>query len=176
MADLYTTTTGTDGDWVVKLIDQYPETEPEPKMRGYQRIVNAEIFRGRYLHGFDHAESLKPNDVNHLRFSLHDIDHTFLPGHKIVVQVQSTWFPIYDRNPQRFVPNIMTAKPEDYQKATISVLSGPGQDSRIELPVNGNCSGCTLRAEDDPEPPAKEQDKKQLSQSENGPKNGVVTQ
>jgi len=176
VADLYATTTGTDGDWVVKLIDQYPENDPDPKMRGYQRIVNAEIFRGRYLKGFDHAEALKSNSVNHLRFSLHDIDHTFLPGHRIVVQVQSSWFPIYDRNPQRFVPNIMTAKPEDYQKATVSVLSGPGQDSRIELPVNGSCSGCVLRAEDDQTPPTNPEEKKQISQSGSGEKSGTVNQ
>lgn len=138
-ANLYSTTTGSDGDWVVKLIDQYPLDDPNPEMRGYQLMIAEEIFRGRYLAGFDRPTPLIPGAVNHLRFSLHDIDHTFKSGHRLLVTVQSSWFPLYDRNPQRFVPNIMTAKPEDFQKATITVLSGPAQDSTLELPINGPC-------------------------------------
>lgn len=128
IADLFASTSGTDADWVVKLIDEYPETAasaapggsaPAPQdMSGYQLIINAEIFRGRYRRSFDHPEPIPAGKVLEYRFSLHAADHTFLKGHRIKVQVQSTWFPLYDRNPQKFVPNIMTASPADFSKAT----------------------------------------------------------
>jgi hypothetical protein len=112
----------------VKLIDEYPETAAsaspggsvasQPDMAGYQLIINAEIFRGRYLKSFEHPEAIPANKVLEYRFSLHAADHTFLRGHRIKVQVQSTWFPLYDRNPQKFVANIMTASPADFSKAT----------------------------------------------------------
>ena len=129
IADLFASTSGTDADWVVKLIDEYPETAASataagsssttalPDMAGYQLIINAEIFRGRYRKSFEHPEAIPPNETLEYRFSLHAADHTFLKGHRIKVQVQSTWFPLYDRNPQKFLPNIMTASPSDFSKA-----------------------------------------------------------
>ena len=137
IADIFASTTGSDNDLVVKLIDRYPENDPVAKMRGYQLIVNAEIFRGRYLSGFDHPTALAPGSIDEYKFSLHDVDHVFKAGHTVMVEIQSTWFPLYDRNPQTFVPNIMKAKPADYQPATITIYSGPGHQSSLELPVVG---------------------------------------
>jgi putative CocE/NonD family hydrolase len=134
-ADIFASTTGSDCDLVVKLIDQYPDDDPDVKMRGYQLIVNAEIFRGRYLSGFDHPTALAPGSIHEYKFSLHDADHVFKAGHTVMVEIQSTWFPLYDRNPQIFVSNIMKAKPADYKPATITIYSGPGHDSALELPV-----------------------------------------
>ncbi len=135
VADIFASTTGSDNDLVVKLIDQYPDDDPDPKMRGYQLLTNAEIFRGRYLSGFDQPSALTPGRAYEYKFSLHDIDHVFKAGHTIMVEIQSTWFPLYDRNPQTFVPNIMKAKPSDFHPATITILSGPGHDSSLVLPV-----------------------------------------
>jgi uncharacterized protein len=135
VADVFAATTGSDNDLVVKLIDQYPDDDPDPSMRGYQLIVNAEIFRGRYLPGFDHPTALEPGSIHEYKFSLHDIDHVFKPGHSVMVEIQSTWFPLYDRNPQTFVANIMKAKPADYKPATITIYSGADHASAIELPV-----------------------------------------
>jgi uncharacterized protein len=132
IADLFASTSGTDTDWVVKLIDEYPaavsttsaasstpaSSTAQPDMSGYQLIVNGEIFRGRYRKSFEHPEAIPADQVLEYRFSLHSADHTFLKGHRIKVQVQSTWFPLYDRNPQKFLPNIMTAAPGDFAKAT----------------------------------------------------------
>jgi uncharacterized protein len=133
IADLFASTTGTDADWVVKLIDEYPETastpssvpsststsnSAQPDMAGYQLMVNGEIFRGRYRKSFEHPEAIPADQVLEYRFSLHATDHTFLKGHRIKVQVQSTWFPLYDRNPQKFLSNIMTASPGDFAKTT----------------------------------------------------------
>ena len=137
LADIFASTTGSDADLVVKLIDQYPADDPDAKMRGYQLLTNAEIFRGRYLTGFDHPAALPPNTIDEFKFSLHDVDHVFKAGHTVVVEIQSTWFPLYDRNPQTFVSNIMKAKPRDFQPATITIHSGPVQDSALELPVIG---------------------------------------
>ena len=135
VADIYASTTGSDNALVVKLIDQYPDDDPDPSMRGYQLIINAEIFRGRYLSGFDHPTALAPGSIHEYKFSLHDVDHVFKAGHTIMVEIQSTWFPLYDRNPQTFVPNIMKAKPSSYKPATITIYSGPGHDSSLELPL-----------------------------------------
>jgi uncharacterized protein len=137
VADIFASTTGSDSDLVVKLIDRYPDEDPDPKMRGYQLITNAEIFRGRYLSGFDQPTALAPGKPYEFKFSIHDVDHVFKAGHTVMVEIQSTWFPLYDRNPQTFVPNIMKAKPSDYRPATITVLSGLGHDSAIEVPVVG---------------------------------------
>jgi uncharacterized protein len=134
-ADIFAATTGTDNDLVVKLIDQYPDDDPDPTMRGYQLLTNAEIFRGRYLSGYDHPMALEAGSIREYKFSLHDVDHVFKAGHTVIVEVQSTWFPLYDRNPQTFVPSIMKAAPGDYKPATISIYSGPGHDSAIEVPV-----------------------------------------
>ncbi|MGO8672714.1 MAG: CocE/NonD family hydrolase, partial [Capsulimonadaceae bacterium] len=103
VADIFASTTGSDNDLVVKLIDEYPGDGPDSKMRGYQLIVSAEIFRGRYLSGFDHPTALAPGSIHEYKFSLHDVDHAFKPGHTVMVEIQSTWFPLYDRNPQTFV-------------------------------------------------------------------------
>ncbi len=135
VADIFASTTGSDNDMVVKLIDEYPDDDPDPKMRGYELMTNAEIFRGRYLSGFDHPTPLSPGSIHEYKFSLHDVDHVFKAGHTVMVEIQSTWFPLYDRNPQTFVPNIMKAKPADYQPATITIYSGPGHDSALEVPL-----------------------------------------
>jgi putative CocE/NonD family hydrolase len=135
IADIFASTTGTDNDMVVKLIDQYPDNDPDPKMRGYQLMTNEEIFRGRYLTSFEKPAALQAGSVREYKFSLHDVDHVFKAGHTVMVEIQSTWFPLYDRNPQTFVPNIMTAKPRDYKKATIVVYSDSDHPSRLVVPV-----------------------------------------
>ena len=129
IADLFASTTGTDCDWVVKLIDVYPDDQST--MAGYQLMVAGEIFRGRYRKSFEHPEAIPANTVEEYRYSLHAADHTFLKGHRMMVEVQSSWFPLYDRNPQRFVANIMTAAPEDFQKTTQRVYG----ESHIILPM-----------------------------------------
>ena len=139
MADIYASTTGTDNDMVVKLIDQYPDDDPDPKMRGYQLMTNAEIFRGRYLSGNDNPQALRANSIHEYRYSLHDVDHVFKAGHTVMVEVQSTWFPLYDRNPQTFVPNIMTARAADYKPATITIYSDPDHQSNLLMPLMNAC-------------------------------------
>jgi len=139
VADIFAATTGTDNDLVVKLIDQYPADDPDAKMRGYQLMTNAEIFRGRYLESFAKAAPLHSGSVYEYKFSLHDVDHVFKAGHTVLVEIQSTWFPLYDRNPQTFVPNIMTARPKDFKPATITVYSGPGHDSTLQVPLMNAC-------------------------------------
>ncbi|MGC2164049.1 MAG: CocE/NonD family hydrolase [Silvibacterium sp.] len=132
-ADLLASTSGTDSDWIVKLIDVYPAKARETQMDGYQLMIAEEIFRGRYRASYEHPEAIPANTVEEYKYSLHGADHVFLKGHRIMVQVQSTWFPLYDRNPQTFVPNIMTAKPEDYVKADQKIYAG----SHLILPVVG---------------------------------------
>jgi uncharacterized protein len=141
MADIFAATTGTDNDLVVKLIDQYPddETVSDAKMRGYQLMTNEEIFRGRYLGSFEKPTPLRSGSIHEYRFSLHDVDHVFKAGHTVMVEIQSTWFPLYDRNPQTFVPNIMTAKPEDYKPATITIFSDTEHDSTLQVPLMNAC-------------------------------------
>jgi putative CocE/NonD family hydrolase len=131
-ADLFAATTGSDADWVVKLIDVYPDDAPGG-MAGYQLMVAEEIFRGRYLKSFEQPEALKPGEVNEFKWSLHGADHTFLKGHRIMVEVQSSWFPLYDRNPQTFVPNIMTAPPSAYKPETVTIFGSPQYPSHLEL-------------------------------------------
>jgi putative CocE/NonD family hydrolase len=142
---LYASTTGTDSDWVVKLIDVYPNDTPEPAaqgakpgMAGYELPVGIEIFRGRYLKSFAQPAPLKPGKVERYRWTLPDVDHVFLPGHRIMVQVQSTLFPLYDRNPQTYVENIMYARPADYKKATQRIWFGGATPSAVVLPVVGD--------------------------------------
>jgi uncharacterized protein len=135
LADIYASTSGSDNDMVVKLIDQYPDNDPDPKMRGYQLMTNEEIFRGRYLESFETPTPMRAGSVHEYKFSLHDVDHVFKAGHTVIVEIQSTWFPLYDRNPQTFVANIMTAKPEDYKPATITIYSGPEHDSSLQVPL-----------------------------------------
>ena len=139
MADIFASTTGTDNDMVVKLIDQYPDDDPDSKMRGYQLMINEEIFRGRYLQGYEKPTPMRSGSIREYRFSLHDVDHVFKAGHTVMVEVQSTWFPLYDRNPQTYVQNIMTAKPEDYKPATITIYSETDHDSNLQLPLMNAC-------------------------------------
>jgi hypothetical protein len=136
VANLVAATTGTDVDWVVKLIDVYPdEVAGQPDLGGYQLAVSMDILRGRYREDFATAKPVKPNVPLTYRFALPTSNHVFLPGHRISVQVQSAWFPLYDRNPQTFVPNIFFAKPEDYRKATERVYHTAGKASFVELPI-----------------------------------------
>ena len=138
VVNLVASTTGTDSDWVVKLIDVYPdEVQSRPEMGGYQLGIAMDIFRGRYRESFETAKAITPNVPLAYKFILPTANHVFLPGHRIMVQVQSSWFPLYDRNPQTFVPNIFFAKPEDYKKATQRVYHAAGAASFISLPVAG---------------------------------------
>jgi putative CocE/NonD family hydrolase len=136
VANLIASTSGTDSDWVVKLIDVYPdEVAGQPGMGGYQLMVSADIFRGRYRESLQTAKAIPAGTPLLYHFLLPTANHVFLPGHRIMVQVQSSWFPLYDRNPQTFVPNIFWAKPGDYKKAVQRVFHMPDQASFIELPV-----------------------------------------
>ncbi|MGH9513074.1 MAG: CocE/NonD family hydrolase [Terriglobales bacterium] len=136
VANLIASTSGTDSDWVVKLIDVYPdEVAGQAEMGGYQLMVAADIFRGRYRQSLETAQPISPGKPLLYLFALPTANHVFLPGHKIMVQVQSSWFPLYDRNPQTFVPNIFWAKAGDYQKATQRIYHAPGEASFIELPI-----------------------------------------
>lgn len=135
MVNLVASTSGTDSDWIVKLIDVYPdEVAADPKMGGYQLMVAADIFRGRYRESLDTPQAITPNEPLPYRFALPTANHVFLPGHRLMVQVQSSWFPLYDRNPQTFVDSIFFAKPEDYQKAVQRVWHSPDHQSFIRLP------------------------------------------
>jgi putative CocE/NonD family hydrolase len=134
--NLYASTSGTDSDWVVKLIDVYPGTVPsQPAMGGYELSISLDIFRGRYRTSFEHPEAITADQPQLYRFGIPTVNHVFQPGHRIMVQIQSTLFPLYDRNPQKFVPNIFDAKPDDYQKATQRIWHTPGTASFISLPV-----------------------------------------
>ncbi len=134
--ELHASTSGRDSDYVVKLIDVYPqENSANPQLAGYQLGIGIEIFRGRYVHGFDKPQPLEPGKGYTFQWSLPNVDHVFLPGHKIMVQVQSSLFPLYDRNPQSWVPSIMEAKASDYVKATETVTYGGDAASAVWLPV-----------------------------------------
>ncbi len=136
VVNLMASTSGTDSDWVVKVIDVYPdEVAGDAKMGGYQLAVSMDIFRGRYREGFDTAKAIAPNQPLLYRWSLPTANHVFLPGHRIMIQIQSSWFPLYDRNPQTFVPNIFWARPGDFKKATQRIYHAPGTASFVELPV-----------------------------------------
>ncbi len=135
-ARLFASTTGTDSDWIVKLIDVYPRDDPaEPAMGGYELMIANEVFRGRFRASFEKPEALVPDRVTDFTIDLHGADHRFLKGHKIMVQVQSTWFPLIDRNPQTFVENIFLAKASDYKPATQRVFRSAAHPSHIVLPV-----------------------------------------
>ena len=135
IADLFASTSGTDADWIVKLVDVYPDDPSLGKMSGAQLMIADEIFRGRYRQGYEHPEATPANQPEEYKFSLHGADHAFLKGHRIMVQVQNTWFPLYDRNPQTYVPNIMTAAPSDYKAATQHVYGSAQHPSHLILPV-----------------------------------------
>jgi putative CocE/NonD family hydrolase len=134
VAHLLASTSGTDADWVVKVIDVYPDqVASQPELGGYQLMVSADIFRGRYRESLETAKPIAADKALPYRFALPTANHVFLPGHRIMVQIQSSWFPLYDRNPQTFVPNIFYAQPADYRKATQRIY----HDSYIELPLVG---------------------------------------
>ena len=136
VANLIASTSGTDSDWVVKLIDIYPdEVAGQAAMGGYQLMVSADIFRGRYRESLETPKPIESDKPLLYRWTLPTANHVFLPGHRIMVQIQSSWFPLYDRNPQTFVPNIFWAKPGDYRKATQRVYHAAGQASFVELPL-----------------------------------------
>jgi putative CocE/NonD family hydrolase len=136
VADIYAATSGTDADWVVKLIDVYPDEVPsQPEMGGYQLAISMDIFRGRYRESFEHPSAIPAGKAQQYRFALPTVNHVFLPGHRIMVQIQSSWFPLYDRNPQTFVPNIFLAKPTDYAKATETIYRSADHASAVWLPV-----------------------------------------
>jgi putative CocE/NonD family hydrolase len=134
-AHLFASTTGSDADWIVKLIDVYPDFDSSLTMSGYQLPVAMEVFRGRFRKSFSNPTPLIPGKPEEFVIDLHDINHTFKPGHRIMIQVQSSWFPVIDRNPQKFVPNIFEAKETDFIKATQTIYCNQQYASYIELPV-----------------------------------------
>ena len=136
IVNITASTSGTDSDWVVKLIDLYPdEVAAQPNMGGFQLMISADVLRGRYREGFETAKPIEANKPLKYTFVLPTANHVFLPGHRIMVQIQSSWFPLYDRNPQTFVKSIFWAKPEDYKKATQRIYHAVGLESYIELPL-----------------------------------------
>ncbi|HJP90313.1 MAG TPA: CocE/NonD family hydrolase [Pyrinomonadaceae bacterium] len=136
IVNLMASTSGTDSDWVVKVIDLYPDqVAGQPNMGGYQLMISADVFRGRYRESLEFPKPITPNTPLLYRFALPTANHVFLPGHRVMVQIQSSWFPLYDRNPQTFVKSIFWAKPEDYKKATQRIYNTPGKASFIELPL-----------------------------------------
>jgi hypothetical protein len=136
VAHIFASTTGTDADWVVKLIDVYPDTIPErPTMGGYELMVTGEIMRGRYRGSWEHPRAIVANQVTPFTVDLHQQSYTFRKGHRIMVQVQSTWFPLYDRNPQTFVPNIFAARAGDYRAQTHQVYRTARYPSNVEIDV-----------------------------------------
>jgi putative CocE/NonD family hydrolase len=136
VADLFAATSGTDSDWIVKLIDVFPDEVPsQPELGGYELAVSMDIFRGRYRESFDHPSAIPADKPQRYRFVMPTVNHVFLPGHRIMVQIQSSWFPLYDRNPQTYVPNVFFAKPSDYLKATQTVYRSVDQPSAVSLPV-----------------------------------------
>ncbi|MCF0065609.1 CocE/NonD family hydrolase [Dyadobacter chenwenxiniae] len=136
LANLYAATSGSDADWIVKLIDVYPENIPvEPTMGGYELMVANEVFRGRYRKSFESPQPIKPNQVNLYPIDLHQIDHVFKKGHRVMVQVQSSWFPLIDRNPQSYVPSIFTAKQSDYKSAIHKISRSERFPTHIQLQV-----------------------------------------
>ena len=139
--ELYVSTTGTDSDWIVKLIDVYPDDHPDPKpnpsnvkMGGYQQLVRGEVMRGRLRNSFEKPEAFEPGQPTAIRFRLLDVNHVFRAGHRIMVQVQSSWFPLVDRNPQTFV-NVADAKESDFRKATQRVYRSKDRPSRLVAQV-----------------------------------------
>ena len=136
MVNLFASTSGTDADWVVKLIDVYPEeVASQRELGGYQLGIAMDIVRGCYRQGLDKPLAVAAGKVENYRFALPNADHVFLPGHREMVQIQSSWFPLYDRKPQSYVPNIFHAQPADYTKATQRIYHAPDAASFVELPI-----------------------------------------
>ena len=135
-AKLFASTTGSDSDWIVKLIDVYPEKYPQDwRLSGYELMISEEIFRGRFRNSFEKPEAITPGEVTPFTIDLHTANHVFKKGHRIMVQVQSTWFPLYDRNPQKFIANIFQAQDTDYQKATQRIYRSKRFPSSVEISV-----------------------------------------
>src|SRR4029077_7003788 len=135
-AKLFAATTGSDSDWIVKLIDVYPENYPQKwQLSGYELMIADEVFRGRFRRSFERPEPITPGAVTAFTIDLHTANHVFKKGHRIMVQVQSTWFPIIDRNPQKFVPNIFEAKETDFVKATQRIYRSKEHPSSVEISV-----------------------------------------
>ena len=142
IADLKVSTSGTDADWIVKIIDVYPNTEglvdeAKDKYAGkqYQQMVRSEVFRGRYRNSFEKPEPFIPNEVATVEIELLDVLHTFKKGHKIMIQVQSSWFPLVDRNPQKYIDNIYKAIDEDYIVATHRLYHSKDHSSKLKVRV-----------------------------------------
>jgi putative CocE/NonD family hydrolase len=136
MAHLFAGTTGSDADWVVKLIDVYPDVAQPESLGGYEFMLAEEVFRSRYRNSYEKPEPVEPDAINSYVFSLRSRDHTFKAGHRIMIQVQSTWFPLIDRNPQQYIPNIYDAVQADFQAEKHSVYHGGAAASYISLPLN----------------------------------------
>ena len=139
LANLKVSITGTDADFVVKVIDVFPDdfkyaTPSDYPMDGYQMLVRGEIMRGKFRNSFTTPEPFKPNKIETVEFALPDVAHTFKKGHRLMIQIQSSWFPLADRNPQQFM-NIYEAKPEDFKKATIKIYHDGSNSSSISLPI-----------------------------------------
>jgi hypothetical protein len=139
-AHLFASTSGTDSDWILKLIDVYPEKSDanapqDPKMSGFQLMIAGDVLRGRYRNGFEQPEPVAANSIQHYQIAFPGNDHVFLKGHRIMVQVQSTWFPVIDRNPQQFVRNIFQAKESDFQAATQRVFRSGQHSSYVSIPI-----------------------------------------
>jgi putative CocE/NonD family hydrolase len=141
LADLFVSTTGTDADWVVKVIDVYPNDRADPnpnptqvKMAGYQQLVRGDIMRGKFRDSFEKPEAFEPGKPTRVKLELPDVYHTFRSGHRIMIQVQSSWFPLMDRNPQTF-GDIYSAKASDFRKATHRVYRTAEQASKVTVPV-----------------------------------------
>ena len=137
MAHLFASTTGSDADWIVKLIDVHPETEPDTTLRGYELMVANDVLRGRFRKSFERPDSLVPNRVEEFAVNLHTQNYRFRKGHRIKVQVQSSWFPLIDRNPQTWVPNIFEAKDSDFKAATHRVYRSRNAASYVQVDVVG---------------------------------------
>jgi len=139
LAHLFASTSGTDADWIVKLIDVYPDRDQESlSMSGYQLPVAMEVFRGRFRKSFSKPSPLVPNKPEEFIIDLHDINHRFKKGHRIMIQVQSSWFPVIDRNPQKYVPNIFKAKETDFIRAEQRIYFSAAFPTYVELPVMNN--------------------------------------
>jgi putative CocE/NonD family hydrolase len=139
-AELYVSTSGTDGDWIVKIVDEFPADAPDPEpnpnnveMGNYQELVRGEVMRGRFRNSFENPEPFKQGEVSKVQFSLQDINHTFLKGHRIMIQVQSSWFPFFDRNPQTFVSNIYKADEKDFVKAVVRLYHSKQYPSSVHV-------------------------------------------
>jgi putative CocE/NonD family hydrolase len=132
-AHLFASTSGSDSDWIVKLIDVYPENDP--KLPGYELMIDNEVFRARFRNSFEHPEPVEPDHVYEYAIDIHSANHAFRQGHRVMLQVQSTWFPLIDRNPQTWVENIFTAPQSAYRAATQRILRSSKYATYVELPV-----------------------------------------